>query len=299
MRLMALKSEVDRLCASSWKTNLKSVIGPDQCIVLWTVDASMLLIWLYCVVNNMKYSIQQIVFIYSTFSKHKPLRLCWSKFYRKFSGSVAPSRATVHRTVAKFRTMKSVLDKKKTRERHVLTRETLHNIGAWLEATLRKSLHFLALHCGMSRSTHYISTKLLKLWPLLYVSSTQAVSYLTVSHQLYNLTRGIDAPNPNRLSPTVIYAGGCNCPTVVTFCCHHPAQSCPVYPLRRHCGREPHTPRFGRSLQKHGSGQEGGLHGVAFSPNLLSRGMEGLQIGVPTSTLSQLYTYIIHKWVQH
>jgi hypothetical protein len=75
--------------------------------------------------------------------------------------------------------------------------------------------------------------------------------------------------------------GGCNCPSLVTFRCHHPAQSRLVHPLRCHCGRKPHTPSFGQSLRAYGTGQEeGGLHGVAFSLNLFSREMEGLEIGV-------------------
>jgi hypothetical protein len=53
-------------------------------------------------------------------------------------------------------------------------------------------------------------------------------------------------------------------------------------------GQRIKTPSFGRSLRTHGTGQEEEvLHGVAFSPNLLFRGLEELGIGV------QLQSYLI------
>jgi hypothetical protein len=48
--------------------------------------------------------------------------------------------------VAKFRATGSVLDKKKTKKKsHILTEEKLYEIGARLEASLKKSLRRLAL----------------------------------------------------------------------------------------------------------------------------------------------------------
>ena len=57
-----------------------------------------------------------------------------------------------------FRATGSVLEKKKTRKRHVVTEETLDYIGARLQATSKK-LCLLALQRGMPGSTVYAATK--------------------------------------------------------------------------------------------------------------------------------------------
>jgi transposase len=51
----------------------------------------------------------------------------------------------IYKLVAKFRATGSVLDKKKTKKRHILTEDELDEIGARLEASPRMSLRRLAL----------------------------------------------------------------------------------------------------------------------------------------------------------
>jgi hypothetical protein len=64
----------------------------------------------------MKCTVEQRIFIYGTFWSK-----CRRKFQRKLTESVVRSKAIIYGTVAKFRATGSVLDKMKTRKRHVTT----------------------------------------------------------------------------------------------------------------------------------------------------------------------------------
>jgi hypothetical protein len=55
----------------------------------------------------------------------------------------------------------SVLDKKKIRKHHVLTEDKFDDIDAQLEASLKKSLHHLALETGVSKTSAHMAAKLL------------------------------------------------------------------------------------------------------------------------------------------
>jgi hypothetical protein len=65
---------------------------------------------------------------------------CYRKFCRKYPNVAVPSKLIIYKLVAKFCATTSVIDKKKTKERHILTKEKLDKIGACLEAGLKKSL---------------------------------------------------------------------------------------------------------------------------------------------------------------
>jgi hypothetical protein len=64
-----------------------------------------------------------------------------------------------------LRTMGLLIDQKQKHKYRVLTKETLHNIGARLEHTPRKSLKRLAQETGVSKSSARTVTQLLKLGP--------------------------------------------------------------------------------------------------------------------------------------
>jgi ribosomal protein S25 len=64
--------------------------------------------------------------------------------------------------VEKVRKTGSVLDKKKSRKRHILTEEILDKIGAQLEANPQISLRHLAVEFGLSKSTVCVAKRLLK-----------------------------------------------------------------------------------------------------------------------------------------
>jgi hypothetical protein len=59
-----------------------------------------------------------------------------------------PYKATIYNIVTKLRSTGSVLDKKKSRKRHVLTEEKLDGIGARLEASPKKSSFGSAVWVG-------------------------------------------------------------------------------------------------------------------------------------------------------
>jgi hypothetical protein len=55
----------------------------------------------------------------------------------------------------------SVLDKKKSRKRHILTEEILDKIGARLEVDPKVSLRHLAFEFGLAKSTVCVAKRLL------------------------------------------------------------------------------------------------------------------------------------------
>jgi hypothetical protein len=67
---------------------------------------------------------------------------CCKKFYRK---STVLCKATIYDIVAKLYLTESVMDKKKSRGRHILTEEIIGDVGTRLEASQNKSLRLLIL----------------------------------------------------------------------------------------------------------------------------------------------------------
>ena len=74
-----------------------------------------------------------------------------------------PNPSTIRRQAKRFKEIGSVKNRKVNRRRHVLTEETLDNIGERLEHALQKSLKRLSQETGVSVSSVQRSTKLLKL----------------------------------------------------------------------------------------------------------------------------------------
>ena len=62
------------------------------------------------------------------------------KFRVKFPGGPVPNPSTIRSQAKRFKETGSVKNRKVNRRRHVLTEETLDEIGERLEHTLQKSL---------------------------------------------------------------------------------------------------------------------------------------------------------------
>ncbi|XP_069695687.1 uncharacterized protein [Periplaneta americana] len=115
-----------------------------------------------------RFTIEQRSFICSNFLKNKSPAQCRREFQERFPGVDPPNRRTVHKIVHKFKTTGSVLDKKSNRRRHILTEETLDDIGSRLEQSPQKSLTKIAQEAGVSRSSAFNARKLLKFNPYRY-----------------------------------------------------------------------------------------------------------------------------------
>ena len=74
-----------------------------------------------------------------------------------------PNPSTIRRQAKRFKETGSIKDRKVNRRRHVLTEQTLDEIGERLEHTLQKSLKCLSQETGVSVSSVQRATKLLKL----------------------------------------------------------------------------------------------------------------------------------------
>ena len=74
-----------------------------------------------------------------------------------------PNPSTIRRQAKRFKETGSVKNRKVNRRRHVLTEETLEEIGERLEYTLQKSLKRLSQETGVYVSSVQRATKLLKL----------------------------------------------------------------------------------------------------------------------------------------
>jgi hypothetical protein len=73
----------------------------------------------------MKCGVEQKLFIYDILVQRSSWRKCRRKFHRKYPDSTVPCKAMIYNIVTKLRSAGSVLDKKKSRKRHVLTEEKL------------------------------------------------------------------------------------------------------------------------------------------------------------------------------
>ena len=85
------------------------------------------------------------------------------KFRIKFPGGPVPNPSTIRRQAKRFKETGSVKNRKVNGRRHILTGETLCEIGERLELTLRTSLKRLSQETRVSVSSVQRATKLLKL----------------------------------------------------------------------------------------------------------------------------------------
>jgi hypothetical protein len=110
----------------------------------------------------MKYSVEHKLFIYDNFVQ----RFAWMKCRRKYPDDKVPCKATIHSIVTELHSSLSVMDKKKSRKRHIMAQEKLDDIGTrLLEVSPKKSLHLLAPQCGLAKSKAHVGTKLPVLRP--------------------------------------------------------------------------------------------------------------------------------------
>jgi transposase len=111
--------------------------------------------------SEMKYNIQQRIFLYDSYVKYSSYKKCARKFGQKYPGFIVPSKSTIYRIVQKVRRTGTVLNKPRRRARHVLTEEMLDNIGAQLEANPNISTRNIAHQFGVGQGTAHTAKVLL------------------------------------------------------------------------------------------------------------------------------------------
>ncbi|PSN49914.1 hypothetical protein C0J52_07061 [Blattella germanica] len=123
------------------------------------------LVFVIIVMPRVKYPLEQRVFLFEIDTKQRSYLKCRIRFIRKFRGVSVPNKSTIHRLVCKVRKTGAFADKTRNRKRTVLTEEKLDDIGACFEQSPHKSLSKLAQQVGVSVSSVWNATKLLKLKP--------------------------------------------------------------------------------------------------------------------------------------
>ena len=115
-----------------------------------------------CGMPRQEFSLYERVYIHNTYcmKSRKSCPETRRKFRVKFPGGPV---TTIRRRAKRFKESGSVKNRKVNRRRHVLTEETLVEIGERLEHILQKSLKRLSLETGVSVSSVQRATKLLKL----------------------------------------------------------------------------------------------------------------------------------------
>ena len=117
-----------------------------------------------CDMPRQEFSLCERVYIHNTYMKSR--KLCSEtrrKFRVKFPGGPVPKPSTSRRQAKRFKDTGSVKNRKVNRRRHVLTEETLDEIGEKLEHSPQKSLKRVPQETGISVSSVQRVTKLLKL----------------------------------------------------------------------------------------------------------------------------------------
>ena len=95
-----------------------------------------------CDMPRQEFSLCESVYIHNTYYMKSRMSCSETrrKFRVKFPGRPVPNPSTIRRQAKIFKETGSVKNRKVNRRRHVLTEETLDQIGERLEYTLRKSL---------------------------------------------------------------------------------------------------------------------------------------------------------------
>ena len=117
-----------------------------------------------CDMPRQEFSLCERVYIHNTY--YMKSRMSCSerrKFRVKFPGGPVPNPSTIRREAKRLKETGSVKNRKVNLRRHVLTEETLDEIGERLEHTLQKFLKGLSQETGVSVSSVQRATKLLKL----------------------------------------------------------------------------------------------------------------------------------------
>ena len=113
-----------------------------------------------CDMPRQEFSLCEWVYIHNTYmNSRKSCSETRHKFRVKFPGGPVPNSSTIRRQVKRFTEIGSVKNRKVNLRRHVLTKETLDEIGERFEHTPQKSLKvYLRKLTSVQRAT-----KLLKL----------------------------------------------------------------------------------------------------------------------------------------
>ena len=99
-----------------------------------------------CDMPRQEFSLCERVYIHNTYymKSRMSCSVTRRKFRVKFPGGPVPNPSTIRRQDKIFKETGSVKNRKVNRRRHVLTEETLNEIGGRLEHTLQKSLKLLS-----------------------------------------------------------------------------------------------------------------------------------------------------------
>ena len=117
-----------------------------------------------CDMPRQEFSLCESVYIHNTYMKsRKSCSETRLKFWVKFPGRPAPNPSTIRRQAKRFKETGSIKNRKVNRRRHVLTEDTLDEIGERLGHTPQKSLKCLSHETGVSVSSVQRATTLLKL----------------------------------------------------------------------------------------------------------------------------------------
>ena len=109
---------------------------------------------------------QERLYIHNTYMKsRKSCSETRCKFWIKFLGWPVPNPSTIRRQAKRLKETGSVKNRNVNHQRHVLTEETLDEIGERLENTPQKSLKCLSHEIGISVLSVQRAIKLLKLKP--------------------------------------------------------------------------------------------------------------------------------------
>ncbi|PSN49807.1 hypothetical protein C0J52_01372 [Blattella germanica] len=104
------------------------------------------------------------MFLFETYTRKHSYLKCCIRFIRKFPGVLVHIKSTIHRLVCKVRETGAFADKR-NRKRTVLTEEKLDDIGACFKQSSHNNLSKLAQQVGVSISSVWNATKLLKFKP--------------------------------------------------------------------------------------------------------------------------------------
>ncbi|PSN53660.1 hypothetical protein C0J52_20565 [Blattella germanica] len=85
---------------------------------------------------RVKFTLEQHVFLFETYTRKRSHLKCLIRFIRKFPGFSVPNKSTIHRLVCKVRETGAFADKKQNCKRT----EKLDDIGACFEQSPHKSL---------------------------------------------------------------------------------------------------------------------------------------------------------------
>ena len=134
-------------------------------LLLYVSAVSVLIVIIaICDMPRQEFSLCERVCIHNTYMKsRKSCSETRRKFRVKLPGQPVPNPSTIRRQAKRVKETGSVKNRKVNRWCHVLTEETLDEIGERLEHTPQKSLKRLSQRTGVSVSPVQRATTLLKL----------------------------------------------------------------------------------------------------------------------------------------